>query len=165
MMLLEQREAISLTSRVRQTDDKPMNELASNAQLSNNHIIQRKKERPQLVTWQYDRLPALTIDRSEHHWAVRFQTPIWWSAGLVYEVLSRPQLSSYHFRTYNVVSMDSQIMNEIEDGNTTGVQRLFQEKTASPFDVSNTGESLLHVRLKEQASSADANSLLVCCNT
>ncbi|KAH8179454.1 hypothetical protein LIA77_00973 [Sarocladium implicatum] len=95
--------------------------------------------------WQYNFLPTVSIDKSDRHWDLRVHSPSWWSPNSIYELVATPRLSAYVFRTYNIVSHDSEIMRAISDGDASSVRRLFQDKAASPYDVSQTGESLLHV--------------------
>lgn len=79
-------------------------------------------------------------------WTKRVRLPSWWS-GIIYELRSIPQLSTYVFRVYNTVSDDSRILRCIEEGDVVEVQTLFESRQSSPYDVDSEGRSLLHVGL------------------
>ncbi|KAK0384165.1 hypothetical protein NLU13_8254 [Sarocladium strictum] len=86
---------------------------------------------------------AVARKDTDDSWTFRLETPKWWS-GVAYELTYRSQLSSYIFRVYNVVSSDSEIVQSVTEGDTAKVRELFQARLASPYDVDDEGQSLLH---------------------
>ncbi|TGO12483.1 hypothetical protein BTUL_0088g00610 [Botrytis tulipae] len=72
----------------------------------------------------------------------------------VWEVCAYQQSKSgwmFTLRTYNVVDFDAPIMNMARFGDVTGMQQLFQTRQASPFDVAEDGETLLHVGARNKS--------------
>ncbi|KPM40597.1 hypothetical protein AK830_g5949 [Neonectria ditissima] len=78
-------------------------------------------------------------------WQARIQWPSWLSES-IYEVASNPSPSGWmcNFRIYNVVSFHSEIITKVRSGDKDGVLELFRTRKASPFDVDQTGTSLLY---------------------
>lgn len=106
---------------------------------------QRPGARQSTVTFLSGEL-ALRIDDKSQSWTVRFKAPKWWSEA-IYEMSSLPRLSTYVFRTYNVVRHHSEIVQTVIQGDHHKVRELFQSKKASPYDVVKNGKSLLQVCL------------------
>lgn len=86
-------------------------------------------------------------------WQACVQWPSWLSQSVV-EIQSNPTLwsSTYSFRTYNIVSFDSDIVQMVRDGDKNGVLELFRSRQASPFDKDEYGSSLLFVMLRAESS-------------
>jgi hypothetical protein len=93
---------------------------------------------------------ATTYNKGSQSWTLRFKTPSWWS-GVIYELSSHPQISTYRFRTYNVVHHGSEILRSVQEGDSNKVRHLFQTRQASPYDVDAKGHSLLHVRIPRKS--------------
>ncbi|RHZ62494.1 hypothetical protein CDV55_102551 [Aspergillus turcosus] len=52
---------------------------------------------------------------------------------------------NFSIRSYNVIPDDSAIISHCEDGNIEEIQRLFDNRLASPFDCDEEGRTLLHM--------------------
>lgn len=71
-----------------------------------------------------------------------------WMAVKTLEIagLKAPDGWKFALRTYNIVSLDSEVVRCAMDGNIRGLQELFSSKKASPFDrIDGNGYTLLHV--------------------
>ncbi|TFB02840.1 hypothetical protein CCMA1212_005056 [Trichoderma ghanense] len=93
----------------------------------------------------------LAHTKSTGAWQARLQMPKWLSTS-VYEIISSPAIAgwTYTYRVYNVISDNSEIIQKINDGDVVGVRQMFSSKKASPFDMSQGGESLLYYAATSQ---------------
>ena len=78
---------------------------------------------------------------------ITYYFPVWFvarilSVSLSFTLLSGPEMS---LRMPRVVQRDSAIWDFAETGNTEGMQMMFAEGMASPYDVGGYGQSALHV--------------------
>ncbi|TGO30219.1 hypothetical protein BPAE_0007g01000 [Botrytis paeoniae] len=66
----------------------------------------------------------------------------------VWELCAYQQSKSgwtFTMRTYNVIHYNAPVMTLARNGDVAGMQQLFQTRQASPFDVNEYGETILHV--------------------
>ena len=59
---------------------------------------------------------------------------------------------NFTFRAYNLVSFSAPIWGCVKKGGVVGVQKLFKERSASPFDKSPTGDTLLDIHIQNYSS-------------
>jgi hypothetical protein len=79
----------------------------------------------------------------------RYQMPSWIARNAwVVELCGYHASTSWTFtiRTYNVVPWNSRIMSLAENGGLDEMQQLFEQKKASPFDITASGWTILDVR-------------------
>jgi hypothetical protein len=87
--------------------------------------------------------------RSSTRFILSYQFPEWfWTralfASFVKSTMFGPEML---LRVQTTIPWASETYNFCVDGNVKGLQRLFEEGSASPFDVDPRGTSLLHVKL------------------
>lgn len=114
----------------------------------NRRTMERSRKTTNLLTFdvsQYARF-ALAYTNGTGGWKAQLQLPSWLSTS-VYEFTSAPAIAgwTYSYRVYNIIRDDSEIIKKIECGDLIGVQQMFSSRSASPFDRTTDGLSLLHV--------------------
>jgi len=97
---------------------------------------------------------AKEIPREETQILVSAQLPQWLFRRR-FDLYTSQTHSGWNFslNIYNVRPRKSPIFRHVRDGNISAIERLFQDKTASPFDVNEDGFSLLHVGGSNTSSS------------
>lgn len=80
-------------------------------------------------------------------YAIDFKTPSWLTqkAWNIFISVSHSGFN-VNLRTYSVVSQEAPVMRCAWDGNIEGLLKLFDEKAASPFDITEDGDRLIDVR-------------------
>ncbi|KAF4970515.1 hypothetical protein FSARC_2483 [Fusarium sarcochroum] len=88
---------------------------------------------------------GLTYTKEPKFWRASVQFPSWLSQA-VYEFQSNTTLWCWNFtyRTYNIISPESEIIQTIQKGDKNGVLELFDTRRASPYDKDHRGYSLLY---------------------
>jgi hypothetical protein len=71
-----------------------------------------------------------------------------WVNGRTYQATLRKSYQGWDqsFRTYRVVSYDAPVLHYSMAGDVEGLQRLFKDMLASPFEIDPEGRTPLHVR-------------------
>jgi hypothetical protein len=84
----------------------------------------------------------------QRRFRARIRMLSWLIVGRDFE-LSRyraPSGWNFTFRAYNIVPFSAPIWDCVRTGDIVGVQKLFEERSASPFDKGAWGETLLDVK-------------------
>jgi hypothetical protein len=84
----------------------------------------------------------------QRRFRARIRIPSWLIVGRDFELSGyrAPSGWNFTFRTYNLIPPSAPIWNCVASGDIVGVQRLFKEGNASPFDKNAWGRTLLDVK-------------------
>ncbi|KAF4990952.1 hypothetical protein FGRMN_8143 [Fusarium graminum] len=87
----------------------------------------------------------LAYKKEPKSWRAQVQLPAWLSKA-VYDIQVNTAMYSWNFafRSYNIISHKSEIVQTIEKGDKNGVLKLFDARMASPYDKDQRGYSLLY---------------------
>jgi hypothetical protein len=90
----------------------------------------------------------------QRRFRARIRIPSWLIMGRDFELSGyrAPPGWNFTFRAYNLVPFSAPIWGCIRKGDILGVQKLFRERSASPFDKSPTGRTLLDVHIPNYSS-------------
>ena len=94
-----------------------------------------------------------------------YRTPPW-LINRIWRIQALRAVSGWKYspRSYNIVPNTSIVFKYLENHNISGIQELFSQRQASPFDCDESGRSLLHVRTADSHLQVPMKfTKLVCC--